>query len=72
MLITLSFIIIVSVFATQDIKPLYKNEEWVSFFLYIALLSFGLIIAVLSDLKVPIPNPVDPIQKAIEFIFGLE
>ncbi|NLO92872.1 MAG: hypothetical protein GX389_01275 [Clostridiaceae bacterium] len=71
-MITLTFTIFGSIFAKKDLVPLYKNEEWVGFFLYLALLCLGLTIAILSDFKVQIPNPIDPIRKLIEFILGIE
>lgn len=72
MLVTVIFVIVGFIFGAIDLVPLYKNEQWVSFFLYITLLATGLVIAVLWDFGVAIPSPAEPIKKAVEFILGTE
>jgi len=67
-----SVIIIGSIFIIIDLIPIYKNEEWMNFFLSASLLVVALILAVLMDLKIEIPNPSDYIEKIVTFVFGLE
>lgn len=67
MLATFSFVTIGLIFGKKDLAFLYENEQWAGFFLYIALLSIGLVLVVLYDLGVTIPTPIEPIQKLIEF-----
>jgi hypothetical protein len=68
----LSVILVGFIFAIIDLVPLYKEEQWVSFFLYVTLLGIALIIGILLDFKVVIPSPAEPIKKIVSFIFGLE
>lgn len=72
MLNTLNVLIIGLIFVKLDFIPLYQKEEWVSFFLNCSLLALAIIIAVLLDFNVEIPNPSDYIKKIITFIYGLE
>lgn len=68
----LSVVIIGSIFIIIELIPIYKNEEWMTFFLSASLLVVALILAVLMDLKIEIPNPSDYIEKIVTFVFGLE
>lgn len=72
MLITLSLIVVSFIFVIIDLIPLYQKEEWVSFFLYSAILVVALITAILLDFKVEIPSPTEPIKKIVTFIFGVD
>ncbi len=68
----LSVVVIGSIFIIIELIPIYKNEEWMTFFLSVSLLVVALILAVLMDLKIEIPNPSDYIEKIVTFVFGLE
>jgi hypothetical protein len=72
MITTLNVVIIGLVFVIIDLIPMYQNKEWMTFFLSASLLVVALILAVLMDLKIKIPNPSDYIEKIVTFIFGLE
>lgn len=71
MISTISFIIIGCFYGVSDLQKLYRTEEWTGFFLYIILLSIGLVVAILLDFEVEIPNPAPAIRKLVEFIVGL-
>jgi len=70
MYVTLSVIVVGTFFVFIDLIPLYRREEWVSFFLYGSMLLLALIIAFLLDQRIDLPSPADPIKNIVALITG--
>lgn len=70
MFVTLNVIIVSVIFVIIDLIPLYRKEEWVSFFMYGTILAFAIVIAVLMDLRIDVPSPSEPIKSIVMFFLG--
>lgn len=65
-IVIISYIIIIFL----DFIPIYKNNNKREIAVYSILLLFALVISILLSLKVKIPSPSEPIEKAVNFIYG--
>jgi len=70
MYVTISVIFLSVIFVIIDLIPLYRKEEWSAFFLYGTLLVLSMVLAVLMDMRVEMPNPTEPLKKIVEFFIG--
>lgn len=55
-----------------DVIPLYKNQQWLSFFVYLGLLTVAIVVAITMDVCFQMPCPADWFKKIIILIWGLE
>lgn len=65
-------IVICVVLIMIDVIPLYQNQQWLSFFVYISLLVIAVVISILLDRSFNVPSPADFIEKIIIFVWGLK
>lgn len=68
----ISVILIGSFLILVDLVPLYKRQEWKTFFVYSFILAVILALAVVSDYNIEIPNPTKLTEKIASFIFGIK
>jgi hypothetical protein len=64
-------LLIIPIFAFNDLEPVYRNRQWKVFWTYAAIMTLLVFIAVLVTLDVEIPSPIAPINKLVALIFGL-
>lgn len=66
--VILLFTIIVFIFI--DLVPLYKQQQWMSFWVYTIFMAIALALAVMIELKIDIPSPAVPIKNFVTALFG--
>jgi len=54
-----------------DLVPLCKRKDWKTFFVYSFIFAVILLLAVLSDYDIEIPNPTKFTERIVSFIFGV-
>ncbi len=59
-------------FIMTDLMPILKNKDWKLFWIYSALMAAVVVMSSLLTADVQIPSPDKPVEKLIEYIFGIK
>lgn len=69
-MMVIATVIICAALVLIDLVPLYRRQEWKTFFVYSFIIVIILVLAVLSDYNIVIPSPSKLTKDIVSFIFG--
>lgn len=59
------------IFICIDIIPIYRNKQWMEFWIYLPLIAATYALVVILALGIKIPSPAGPLKKIVSLIWGL-
>lgn len=64
-------ILVLIIFIVIDLVPLYREKQWMSFWLYTVMTIIILILSTMMAFNIKIPSPSGPLKKIITAIWRL-